>query len=257
MEERELKSYGGENTPNELRIPYDVIELPSQGITYPNKKSSVKIEYLTTYDENILGSQNLTSSGKLFDVLIKQKVKDLGFDPMDLLEGDRIAILIFLRATGLGQIYKQPVIDPKENKVVLGEIDLSTLKTKSLEIKPDNNGEFDFTTSSGKNYKFKLLTGRDYTEIDIQDKNLMSRMPEDEKYSQEITLTLERQITEIDGERDKLKISRIVKLMPPSESREIREYIKTIEPGIDFNCKATTPGGGSVDTFLRIGRNFF
>jgi hypothetical protein len=254
MEERELKTYGGSD---ELRIPYDVIELPSQGITYPNKKSSVKVEYLTTYDENILGSQNLAANGKLLDVLIQQKVKDLGFDPLDMLEGDRIAVLIFLRATGLGQKYQQPVIDPKTNKVVLGEIDLSQLKTKKLEIKPDEKGEFDYITESGVNFKFKLLTGRDYREIDTQDKNLMSRMKEDEKFSQEITLELERQVMEINGERDKLKISRQIKILPPKDTRELRNYIKQIQPGLDFNCQATTPGGESVSTFLRIGGNFF
>ena len=45
--------------PEEYKVPYDVIELPSQGLLYKNKKSSVKVEYLTAYDENILTAPNL------------------------------------------------------------------------------------------------------------------------------------------------------------------------------------------------------
>lgn len=33
------------HVPDEFKVRYDVIELPSQGILYPNKKSSVKVEY--------------------------------------------------------------------------------------------------------------------------------------------------------------------------------------------------------------------
>ncbi len=242
--------------PEEYKIPFDVVEVPSQGILYPDGKGTFRVEYLTTYDENILGSPNLSNNGNTFNILLKRKIKDIAFDPLDLLEGDRMAILIFLRASGLGEIYQQPVIDPSSGKVVIGEIDLTKLGQKKLTVKPDENGEFDFQSESGKKYKFKLLTGRDYQYIEERDKSLMERMPEEERVSQEITLTLERQIKEIDGERDPMKLSRIISILPPMESRQIRNYINSIEPGINLKCNATIPGGGSVSTFLRFGKNF-
>ena len=42
-----------EITPN---IPYDIVELPSQGVFYNNKKKTLKVAYLTAADENILTS---------------------------------------------------------------------------------------------------------------------------------------------------------------------------------------------------------
>jgi hypothetical protein len=93
--------------PEDLKVPYDVLELPSQGLLYPNKKSSVRVEYLTAMDETILTSPNLSQNGKFLSVLLDRKVKDLGFPTEDLLEGDRLAILIWLRATGYGEIYSQ------------------------------------------------------------------------------------------------------------------------------------------------------
>ena len=104
--------------PDELRVPYDVLELPSQGLLYPNKKSSVKVEYLTAMDETILTSPNLSQNGKFLTVLLDRKVKDLGFPTEDLLEGDRLAILIWLRATGYGEMYNQQVFDSKSTDFV-------------------------------------------------------------------------------------------------------------------------------------------
>jgi hypothetical protein len=241
--------------PDEYKEQYDVIELPSQGILYPNKKSTVKVSYLTTIDENILSSPNIINSGKLVDILLERKVKDLGFDTKDLLEGDRMAILIFLRATGLGDKYTQAVLDPNSGKVVSGEIDLPSLKQKKLTIQPDENNEFDFELPQSRyKVKFRFLTGKDEEEIDLQDTTLMER--NGDEVSHKITLRLERQIMQINDDRDKMKLSSIIKKLTLKDSRALRKYMSDLEPGMDFNTDATIQGGVEVATFLRIGPNF-
>lgn len=241
--------------PDEHKEQYDVIELPSQGILYPNKKSTVKVSYLTTIDENILSSPNIINSGKLIDILLERKVKDLGFNTKDLLDGDRMAILVFLRSTGLGDKYTQAVVDPNSGKVVSGEIDLPSLKQKKLDVQPDENGEFDFVLpQSNYRIKFRFLTGKDEEEIDLQDETLMER--NGDEVSQKITLRLERQIMQINDDRDKIKLSTIIKKLSLKDSRALRKYMSDLEPGIDFNTNATIQGGVEVATFLRIGSNF-
>jgi hypothetical protein len=242
--------------PDELKVPYDVIELPSQGLLYPNKKSTVKVEYLTAMDETILTSPNLSQNGKFLSVLLERKVKDLGFPIKDLLEGDRLAILIWLRATGYGEIYTQYVYDENTNDLVEGEIDLTTLKQKKLQIKPDENGEFDFKLpQKGYNVKFKFTTGGDEEEIDRVDEERQKRYKTE--VSERLMIKLEKQVTEIDGERDRIKISNILKKLPIMDARRLRKYIQENEPGMDLSVKATIPGGESVDTFLRFSSNFF
>jgi len=242
--------------PDEYKVPYDIIELPSQGLLYPNKKSKVKVEYLTAFDENILTSPNILASGKLLDVLVERKVKDLGFDHKLLLEGDRMAIVIFLRVSAFGEKYLQPVIDPISKKVVEGEIDLSKLEQKKLLVKPDESGFFDFKLpNSGKSIKFRLLTSKDEEEIDILDQQLMERNKNE--ISNKTTLRLERSIMDIDGEKDKIKISNLLKALPILDIRKLNKYMIEIEPGINFNTTARTQGGESVNTFLRINKNLF
>jgi hypothetical protein len=240
--------------PDEYKVPFDVIELPSQGLLYKNKKASVKIEYLTAFDENILTSPNLLNNGKVLDVLIERKVKDLGFDPKELLNGDRIAILLYLRTTGLGNEYNQMVFN-KDSELVEGIIDLTTLKTKKLEVTPDENNEFDFSLpSSNKKIKFRLLTAKDDDEINEIDKKALEK---NKGISTLQTLRLERSIMEIDGDRDKMKISHTIKMLNLIDVRKLNKYITDIEPGIDFKTVARTQGGESIDCFLRMGRSFW
>ena len=60
-------------------IAYDVIELPSRGIHYTNKKKSVRVAYLTASDENILSSPSFLSTNTVITELLKRKILDKFF----------------------------------------------------------------------------------------------------------------------------------------------------------------------------------
>ena len=100
----------------EPQVPYDVVELPSRGLFYANKKSSVKVTYLTAADENILTSPNVLNSGRLIDTLIRTKIVDRDINIDTLLECDKEAILVFLRNTAYGPEYDIKLIDPETKK---------------------------------------------------------------------------------------------------------------------------------------------
>ena len=242
--------------PEEYQVPYDIIEFPSQGILYPNKKNSVKVEYLTAMDESILTSPNIIANNKVVDVLLERKVKDLGFNPEELLEGDRMAILIFLRVTGFGEEYKQLIFNENNEKWEEGIINLSEIKIKKLEVKPDNDGLFDYVLPiSKKKVKFRLLTAREDKEIDLFDEEQMKRNKTD--ISNKGLIVLERQIMDLDGEKDKVKISNIIKNLKIMDTRSLKKYISDIEPGLNLNTIARTQGGESAPTFLKFNRSFF
>lgn len=241
--------------PEEFKTPYDVIELPSQGILYKDNKKSVKVEYLTAMDESILTSPNISNGNKMIDILLRRKVKDLGFDTEELLVGDRTALMVYLRVTAFGNEYTQLVFDEEEGDFVDAVIDLSLLKQKKLTIKPNEDGEFEYKLpKTNKIVSFSLLTGKDEEIIDVRDKEFIKRDPDG--ISNRIIFNLEQQIKSIDGEIDKLKISNIIKRLPIIDTRSLRKYINEITPGLDFKTTARTRGGGSLDTFLRFGNNF-
>lgn len=232
--------------------PYDVIPLPSQGKVYPGIGKSVKVAYLTTADENILTSPNLVESGRFLEILINRKLLEGGLRYKDLLPGDRNAIMIWLRATGYGEMYPISLTD-KNNEEFKTEINLSELKTINLNVDPDSEGLFHFELPMSKHMiKFKLLSVGDIDELD----EIVRNYP-DNRINEEQTLILERQIVEVDGNRDRTFIKKFANNMRILDAQKLREYISTINCDVDLRITVRTPGDESITTFLPFTPTFF
>jgi hypothetical protein len=237
------------------QAPFDIIPLPSEGILYPTKQKTVKAEFLTSMDESTLVSPNLSQQGLTFEVLLNKKIKDLSFDPLDMLRCDRMAVLIWLRITGRGKDYPVIVWSPKQQDFVEGLVDLSQLKQKNLKEMPDDKGEFSWIFPlSKKKLKFTLPTARDEKEISRKDEEWLKIEGNE---SDRGRFTLEETIKEIDGERDRVKILQAIAVLPLGDSIDFKRHLNDIEPGVDFNTTAVTPGGESVNTFLKLRPDFF
>jgi len=238
----------------QMNQPYDIIPLPSEGKLYKNKKGKIKVSFLTAADENILTSPNLLESGDFLEILINRKVLESELRYRDLLPGDRDAIMIWLRATGYGEMYPVTILD-ENNKPFDTEVDLTKLKVKKLPVEPDNEGLFSFTLPVSKStVKFKLLT---IGEIDELEKLSRFLKEENNLINTEATLLLESQIIDIDGIREKSYISDFIENMRIMDSKKLKEHIVDINCGIDMNITFRTPGGESVTRFLPFTIKFF
>ena len=145
---------------------YDVIKLPSKGQCYKVKKDTIKVAYLTAFDENMILSPNLYKDGTFLDYLLHKKVLDTDINPDDLVQGDRDAIIIWLRATGYGNDYPIIVTDEVTGKEFETSIDLSEIKYKPFKLKSDDNGHFTFTMpNTGDVIKFRYLTQGDLKKL--------------------------------------------------------------------------------------------
>ena len=141
---------------------FDIINLPSKGEGYKDKIKKVSVSYLTAYDENMIVSPNLYRDNLILDYLINAKLMSKEIDPLDLLEGDRDAIILFLRMNGYGNEYPITATDNVTGKEFESIIDLSELKMKEFNLKGDSNGWFPFTLpESGVEVKFRFPTHRD------------------------------------------------------------------------------------------------
>ena len=148
-----------DNAPKAL---FDVIPLPSKGEGYADKKSTLPVAYLTAYDENMIASPNLYQGKKILDMLVEQKVLNHSFNTLDLLEGDRDAVILFLRASGYGNEYPITVTDDRTGIPFDTTVDLSKLSYKDFSLKGDANGWFEYKLPvSGHVVKFRFPTHRD------------------------------------------------------------------------------------------------
>lgn len=141
---------------------FDVIPLPSKGEAYRDKIAKASVAYLTAYDENMIVSPNLYKENLILDYILQEKLLSKEIDPLDLLEGDRDAIILFLRASGYGNEYPITATDEESGKEFDTIVDLSKLKYKEFNLKGDSNGWFSFTLPvSKKEIKFRFPTHRD------------------------------------------------------------------------------------------------
>ena len=233
---------------------FDVIPLPSKGKLYKDVKQSVRVSFMTTADENILTSPNLLQSGQFLEILINRKLLEQNLRYRDLHVGDRNAIMIWLRATGYGEMYPVTLLD--ENDIPFDtEINLHDLKIKNLSVEPDSEGLFDFIMPLSKvNIKFKLLTCGDVDDIEAMvDADKESGNP----VNNSSTYKLEKSIVEVNCNRNKEDIRMFIDGIRILDTKKLNDYIDSIESGLDLNIEIKTPGGGSIKTFLPLNVNFF
>jgi hypothetical protein len=233
-------------------ISYDVVELPSKGIFYANNKKSVRVAYLTAADENILVAPNLLQSDSVIDELLKRKILDKDFNLDELVDEDRQAILIFLRNTAFGSDYEMEMIDSKTNLPFKFVLDLSILKVKDFNLKPDENGEYSyFMNVSKKNITFKYLNN-------LQEKDLIKiRDNSSTTVAPVTTKRLEMMIKSVDGMRDQMGIYQFIQNLPIKDSQEFRKFYNENKPGIDLSVEVKTPSGDTVKAYVDFGVEFF
>ena len=212
---------------------YDIIPLPSKGECYSNKQGRIAVSYLTAMDENIIVSPNLYRDNMVLDIILKEKVRDPEIDPDDLLDGDRDAIILFLRSSAYGNMYSVTTTDPDTKQTFDTQIDLSKIKYKDFTLVGDENGYFDYELPISKDkIKFKFLTHRDYINLTKLDELEISslRKAEIEKYNDKLRYYLGEDETLTMSERKEIT-NAITKLKEWSEKFE--------DDGVHFSHRTT------------------
>jgi len=245
-----------------IEVPHEIVPLPSNGKVYPpdsalHGSEVVEIKAMTAKEEDILTSRALLKKGTVISELIKSCLIDRSVNPLDMLSGDRNALMVAIRITGYGPEYMVEMECPECNVKSPHEFNLAALPIKRLEIEPTAPGSnlFEFVLPmSKKNVKFKFMTGRDEEEIAaLGEKQKKLGLPTDSA----VTTNLLYSIVSVDGTEDRGKISNFVKNMPARDSLYLRNYMRDNEPGIimkqDTTCNAC---GHSEEVSMPLGVTF-
>ena len=229
-------------------LPHDVVELPSKGIFYKNKKKSVKVGYLTASDENLLlgASKNFTLQ------LLKNKIYEPVLRREEMIEGVIEAILIFLRNTSFGSDMEIMAVDPKTNNRFKVNVSLEEL-TIITGSPPNSEGLYELVLpKSGDVIKLKPLT---YGEI-LQINDIIENYPQG-RTAPRVTLRLSKEIISINGSEDKAYIAKYVEGMPIADSKFIKKFLSNNEPKLDLKRDIMTPSGDMTTVYAGFGVEFF
>ena len=242
--DNQARDFGQDN----FTLPHDVVQLPSQGIFYKNKKKSIKVGYLTASDENILmgGAADLTMT------LLRAKIYEPDVKVEDLIEGDVEAILIFLRNTGFGPEMVLNVTDPATKKPFKSTVLLDQLNIINGQ-QPNEDGSFTvLLPKSQSSIKLKPLSYGEITEI-----GKMAETYPQGRVVPRITWRMQKEIIEVDGSTDKATIAKFVESMPISDSKFIRNFMNENEPRLDMTKTITAPSGEKLTVNVGFGADFF
>jgi len=241
---------------NKFKVPTETIELPSQGLLYPESHplSSGKLEmkYMTAREEDILTNSAYIKQGTVIDKLLQSLIVTK-FDYNDLLVGDKNSLMIAARVLAYGKDYEFNY-DGIEQKV-----DLSLLNPKptSPEVKASKGANmFNYTLpDSGNVITFKLLTHGDEQKIDAEVKGL-KKLNKDA--SNEGIVRLCHMILAVNGDSETKSIRDFVNnYLLAKEARAFRQYYASISPDIDLATSVTNSRGAEEDIEVPITINFF
>lgn len=248
-------------TPSEPSRPYDMVELPSHGLLYPeghplHGKTHIPVFYLTAKEEDILTSPNLIRSGKLLDHLLKAVIVEKGVEPEDMLLGDRNTIFVWLRSTGYGSEYSASLRCQHCGEQFTNTFDLAALDLRNLQVTPAEDGLFEVKLpTTGKTARVNFLTAREDAEVDSMIEKRAKKLG---GTGNPMTAKLFAYVKDVDEvPADDLKS--FIESLPVADSRAIRKFIADNEPTIlmrqDADC--TECGETNEEVPIPIGTSFF
>ena len=242
-----------EQTKNQF--PSEEVTLPSKGLLYPIdsslSKGKIEMKYMTAREEDILTNQNLIENGTVIDKLLESLIiTKINYN--DLLVGDKNAILVAARILGYGKDYS--FNHQGEEKT----IDLTDIKDKEMDESLIEGGknEFNFTLPTAKTeVTFKILTHGDEQAIDKELKGL-KRLNKNISY--DLSTRMKYVITSVGGDYEGKTIRNFVDTqLLARDSRELRNYIKKIQPDINLTFEHEGKNGDLKTTSIPIGLQFF
>lgn len=245
-------------------IPWEECRLPSNGLYYGWEDGIVKVRAMGQSAEKILATARLAQSGQSIEYLFRECCKfPEGFDPLDLLIGDRIFLLYFLRGITYGNLYEFAVTCPNTDCALISthSYDLNQLQQTIIPARAELGKEpfrvhlpyISKVVDSDVYVGIRYMRAGDANQI-AQRKRMFKnniakpakktpfdRKKRQEEFDETIVENLERIVVHVMDETDPDKIRAFIDRLHAQDSAVLREWIKDNTPGIDSNIEIACP----------------
>jgi len=256
----------------DYKFPTEIIELPSRGLVYskdnPLSTGKVEMKYMTAKEEDILTTQSYIKDGSVLDRLFQSLIVGNGegqsIKYVDLVTGDKNAIMIAARILGYGKDYEVEIQDPFSNNKQKETIDLTQFENKeydgSNQVELHKN-EFEFTLpSSGRKITFMAMSESKERKVkhEVEELKKANRKLKDET-SRELTTRMKTMILSVDGDTDQKTINHFVdNELFAVDSKALRGYINQVVPDIDLTWEFVSEETGERrEMLLPMDTGFF
>lgn len=238
------------NAPEEDLLPWEEVTVPSRGLYYDGKIPGgvVKVRAMGLHADKILATARLAQTGQSIDYLLEHCVQlPNGYNPLDLLSGDRTFLLYLLRGITHGNNYEFVLKCPKCDASQTCQYDLNQL-AKTMTIGNPQLREpvkvvlpyLSAVTGRETWITIRFLRGFDISKIANRqrfNKRVTGVAPgQRAKPTIDDTLTenLHLVVTSFMGDvTDPAKIRELISKLHSSDTATIRQFLKDSSPGID------------------------
>lgn len=268
---------------DESLIPWEPCVLPSRGVYYNEKNAipngEVQVRAWGLQTDKILSTQRLVQSGYAMDYIFKHCIKfpSPDYDPGELLAGDRIFLLYYLRGITHGNHYEfvTKCNDDACGASFTDQYDLNDLaetiktpsvyKTEPLEIKLPFLSK---KTGRDVHVGVKFLRGKDAQAAlnkqkadkrsEVSSKNVKNRQARLVAIDQTVEENLNLVIVSVMDDFDPFKVKQFISKMHAADTATVRQFLVDTSPGITTRVKITCPEcSNEMLTELPITESFF
>lgn len=251
-------------------MPWEDVTLPSAGLFYdgvvPN--GVVKVRPMGLAADKILATQRLAQSGKSIDYLFKKCVKlPDGFDAKNLLVGDRVFLLYYIRGITHGNAYEfvSKCSNEECGKDSIHTYDMnnlaSTIKRPNPLLQEPFQIELPYLSKKvGQSFWVKIRLMRGYDLESMFNTRTVNKKLKGGTETLDETLEdhLNMLIVNVMGSEDKNKIRTLVGKLHATDTATIREFLKENTPGIDTTIEVHCDHcGNDMKMELPITESFF
>jgi hypothetical protein len=232
------------------------VDLPSGGSLYdaksPARAGYVLVRPMTTKEEEILVTERFHKQGIAIDMLLSRCIMTKGINTMDLLSGDRLHLLFYLRAISYGPEYsfRARMRDGTEQEI---KTDVSKLTINKLPEGFQEPWPFQY---DGVTYELRFSRGKDEQDAVIERMNEKKKNPKAPDSSP--TSALRRQIVSINGDSNPDTVRKAVDRMIAKTAHAIRAELMDKNPGPKVRIEVENAETGSMeDVNIAITESFF
>lgn len=272
--------------PDDELLPWEEIELPSKGFFYNNElmqEGVVKVRPMNINVEKVLANQRQVKSGRALDILFEKCVQlpDPDFNPLELLAGDRYFLMFYIRGITYGDEYEFSLECPHCGNTSMYDFNLSELiKTQKVasedqiedypisiklpylseKMGEDVIARVKFPTGKDLEYLFSEKPKRRFNRVRVGRKRLEPTshgiVEEDNNPT---TAVMKNSIVDINGEKNQLKIGKIIEKLHSKDLSTINQILNDKQPGIDTTIEVDCPNcdGRIGPVMLPITEAFF
>lgn len=271
------------SAPQEQLLPWEEAELPSRGLYYNWTSGVIRVRPWGANVDRILANQRMVQNGQALTTIFNVccRFPD-GFDVEDLIVGDQVFLLYYLRGITHGENYEFTVQCPDNDCKQHGiyNVNLTELSNNITWADP-NLGEEPFrvvlpylSERTGRefyvNVRFLRVSdvhdirntqsiGRRISGDNVRFKNQMYHQPTGMESADDTFLkNIERLVVSSMGVDDRFKIRHLIGNLHSSDLATIRDWLTNHTPGVDPSVEITCNScANAFKVMLPITESFF